>query len=203
MNAPPPIITDELAERVDRLLNDIAKGKRPAVQAFALRAREIGVGLVDPDRHRCLIDETIYAGALFRARRWQELAEKRAPVPMILFCPRCGGRHIDKPDPARDWINPPHRTHYCGFCEFHWRPADIATVGVDTLETRGRLDGTLPTVAGVIARGALEDAIRCVIQDACELPDRTSPEDQPEMLLITGDELDMLMRRHFGLEDGK
>ncbi len=48
---------------------------------------------------------------------------------------------------------------------------------------------------------ALERAIERIIQDACELPDRTSPEDQPEMLLITGEELDMLLRRHLGLED--
>jgi hypothetical protein len=50
-------------------------------------------------------------------------------------------------------------------------------------------------------RRGLENAIERIIQDACELPDRTSPEDQPDMLLITGEELDMLLRRHLGLED--
>lgn len=48
---------------------------------------------------------------------------------------------------------------------------------------------------------SVEHAIERIIQDACELPDRTSPEDQPDMMLITGEELDMLLRRHLGLED--
>lgn len=53
-----------------------------------------------------------------------------------------------------------------------------------------------------VRKTTLERAIERIIQDACELPDRSSPEDQPEMLLITGEELDMLLRRHLGLEDG-
>jgi hypothetical protein len=67
-------------------------------------------------------------------------------------------------------------------------------------------DGTNPS-AGLRShlsperRRGLENAIERIIQDACELPDRTSPEDQPDMLLITGEELDMLLRRHLGLED--
>jgi len=47
--------------------------------------------------------------------------------------------------------------------------------------------GVFPSSPGV------PDSVRAIadrlVVDACELPDRTSPEDQPEMLLITGEEL--------------
>ena len=74
------VITGELAERVERLLGEYAGSLPPgAGQAFARRARELGVALVDPDRHRCLVDETVYAGALYRLRRVEaELAEVKA-----------------------------------------------------------------------------------------------------------------------------
>lgn len=70
-------LTPELAERVEALLVAWRRsGRAPngAAQDFARLARENGVGLVDPDRQRALIDETVYAGALFRAR----VAEARA-----------------------------------------------------------------------------------------------------------------------------
>ncbi|KVO11763.1 hypothetical protein WJ73_19655 [Burkholderia ubonensis] len=63
---------------------------------------------------------------------------------MLLFCPRCGTQHIDAPEPARDgengWDNPPHRSHKCHACETVWRPADVATVGVASIETHGKAD---------------------------------------------------------------
>ncbi len=52
-----------------------------------------------------------------------------------------------------------------------------------------------------VPSAVLERAITLILQDVCELPDRTSPDDQPEMMLVTGTELDMLLRRHLGLED--
>lgn len=41
---------------------------------------------------------------------------------------------------------------------------------------------------------ALERFIEHTIRDVAELPDRSSPEDQPEMMLVTGDELEMILR---------
>lgn len=64
-----PIITDELAGRVQTLLGEVLRLPHVDVQAFALKAREYGVGLVDPARNRSWIDETVYAGALFRCRK--------------------------------------------------------------------------------------------------------------------------------------
>lgn len=65
------------------------------------------------------------------------------PVAMILFCPDCGLQHIDAPDPARGWENPPHRSHLCHGCGHIWRPADVETCGVAEIETRGAGDRLL------------------------------------------------------------
>ena len=35
-----------------------------------------------------------------------------------------------------------------------------------------------------------------IIVDICELPDRTSPDDAPDMMLVTGEELTIIMHRH-------
>jgi len=137
------VVTDEVADRlrdfVDSIvtLRDGAYGGHELVQLL----RRHGLVVIDPMRHRSLIDETVYAGALYRSRHWQDLAEQRAPVPMVLHCPKCGEQHVDKPDPPH-WTNPPHRSHLCAQCGWIWRPADIDTVGVEATLTRGRLDGT-------------------------------------------------------------
>jgi hypothetical protein len=67
-------------------------------------------------------------------------AEAR-PVDMVLHCPACGLQHIDEATP--EWDNPPHRSHLCLGCGHIWRPADIATNGVATLQTRGKSDSPL------------------------------------------------------------
>lgn len=58
-----------------------------------------------------------------------EIRRLRAPVPMILYCPMCRARHIDRGEFERK----PHHTHACQGCGFAWRPAIVATVGVDFL----------------------------------------------------------------------
>ncbi|WP_155648315.1 hypothetical protein [Burkholderia cepacia] len=72
------------------------------------------------------------------------------PIPMLLFCPRCGTQHIDAPEtrpddqddrvPVTTWTNPPHRSHLCHACGIIWRPADVATVGIAAIETHGKAD---------------------------------------------------------------
>lgn len=80
------------------------------------------------------------------------------PIPMLLFCPVCGAQHVDAPEvePAQlisggpnagrvvpwkvTWANPPHRSHLCHACGIVWRPADVATVGVEAIETSGKAD---------------------------------------------------------------
>lgn len=80
------------------------------------------------------------------------------PIKMILHCPACGLQHIDAPTgehspgcnitcgmPAsgcscKKWDNPPHRSHLCAGCGHIWRPADVCTEGVQSIETRGAND---------------------------------------------------------------
>lgn len=50
--------------------------------------------------------------------------------PAILFCPECGAKHVDEPEPGRGWTNPPHRKHLCHSCGHLWRPFDHDTYGV-------------------------------------------------------------------------
>ncbi len=51
------------------------------------------------------------------------------PIPMILTCPECTMRHIDR----GDFATKPHHTHACQECGFVWRPAVVTTVGVQFL----------------------------------------------------------------------
>jgi len=83
-----------------------------------------------------------------RFLRWKDDTENdfqplyTAPIPMLLFCPKCDLQHVDAPNPAKDWTNQPHRSHECQMCGWTWRPADVATTGVRTLETAGQGDRT-------------------------------------------------------------
>lgn len=44
----------------------------------------------------------------------------------------------------------------------------------------------------------IEETIKNIIIDICELPDRTSPETQSNMLLVTQEELEDILRAHLG-----
>ena len=52
-----------------------------------------------------------------------------APIPMLLWCPECHARHVDEGVMARR----PHRTHACQTCGMQWKPALVATAGVQFL----------------------------------------------------------------------
>lgn len=51
---------------------------------------------------------------------------KNQPIPMLLFCPWCGHRHIDE----GEFATKSHHTHACQTCGMVWRPAIVPTVGV-------------------------------------------------------------------------
>ena len=63
-----------------------------------------------------------------------------APIRMILFCPSCGAQHVDAPDPANGWHDPPHLSHLCAVCGHIWRPADVPTSGVAEIGRKGSRD---------------------------------------------------------------
>lgn len=50
-------------------------------------------------------------------------------VPMLLWCPACAARHVDR----GVFATKPHHTHACQGCGFVWRPAIVPTVGVQFL----------------------------------------------------------------------
>jgi hypothetical protein len=52
----------------------------------------------------------------------------------------------------------------------------------------------LPALAD--ARRALGHMIEKILCDVAELPDRSSPDDWPEAMLVTGEELDVILRRY-------
>ena len=52
-----------------------------------------------------------------------------SPIPMLLWCPICGERHIDE----GEFATKPHHTHACQHCGTPWRPAIVTTVGVQLL----------------------------------------------------------------------
>lgn len=82
---------------------------------------------------------------------------KLKPIDMVLHCPACGTQHIDAPDGV--WTNPPHRSHLCHHCSHIWRPADVATNGVASIQTRGKDDvNTLFFDLEKIAWGAIRKA---------------------------------------------
>jgi hypothetical protein len=67
-----------------------------------------------------------------------DVATTGVPIPMRLFCPICSKQHIDAPDEVAGWTNPPHRSHECQKCGWVWRPADVPTIGVSAIKTRGK-----------------------------------------------------------------
>lgn len=50
-------------------------------------------------------------------------------IPMILYCPNCGERHID----GQAFAEVAHHTHACQGCGNVWRPAKVNTHGVQFL----------------------------------------------------------------------
>lgn len=52
-----------------------------------------------------------------------------SPIPMRLICPACSAPHIDE----GEFATKPHHTHACQSCGNVWRPAIVATVGVQFL----------------------------------------------------------------------
>lgn len=58
---------------------------------------------------------------------WLNAAEEA--IPMLLWCPECGDRHIDHGEFAKKL----HHTHACQACGMVWRPAIAYTIGVQFL----------------------------------------------------------------------
>ena len=64
-----------------------------------------------------------------RERIMDALKAKEAPIPMLLWCPECGERHLD----LGEFAKKPHKDHACQSCGMVWRPAKVPTCGVQFL----------------------------------------------------------------------
>lgn len=51
------------------------------------------------------------------------------PIQILLWCPECGGRHLD----VGVFATKVHHTHACQHCGMVWRPCVEPTVGVQFL----------------------------------------------------------------------
>ena len=142
----------------------------PMREELAWQARDLAVEIVDgtlgytiefsnsPSLHKAAYDvaaERIadFVLALLSERERAAAEQARAePINMVLHCPSCGLQHVDAPD--GDWTNPPHRSHLCHGCGTIWRPADVPTNGVSSIETRGGADNWPPALAQPAQGGA-------------------------------------------------
>lgn len=69
--------------------------------------------------------------------------DSSAPIDQLIYCPNCGGQHVDSEDEKQGWDNPPHKSHLCKICNHKWRVSDFPTNGVAYLSTRGQDDGSV------------------------------------------------------------
>ena len=114
------------------------------------------------------------------------VAALESPVPILLFCPKCGLQHVDTA--TSDWDNPPHKSHLCLGCGYIWRVSDRPTVGVARIKTRGDADSAespvlsdevaqlvawLKWIAGSLGR-AREKSMASHVNDAAALIERLS-----------------------------
>jgi hypothetical protein len=126
--------------------------------------------------------------------------EDRAPIDMVLYCPRCGVQHIDapetyesysrNPDPTYvGWTNPPHRSHLCHGCDHIWRPADVPTNGVEAVKTKGKNDS--PVFEGVDCESEAQGyALEAIWQFLPELPCRDDG-----LTVLTPAQVETVLRR--------
>jgi hypothetical protein len=91
--------------------------------------RKIVNTVYDP---KAIVDAVWSLNEKFKAasQAFKSIQEVNAqPVPMLLWCPECGTRHIDVPP----FDTKVHHTHACQHCGMVWRPAICATKGVSFL----------------------------------------------------------------------
>lgn len=145
------------------------------------RFTEIRLPALTIERRVAVTSEGVRFGdCMTEPRTWRKnMPDQIAPIDMVLHCPACGVQHIDSSETnnrmhapgcnlscgmlaqgcncnfSKLWTNPPHRSHLCHNCGHIWRPADVATNGVQAVKTEGKKDS--PVVDGHIERGVLVD----------------------------------------------
>lgn len=122
--------------------------------------------------------------------------ERAEPIPVLLYCPNCGGQHVDAPQPEKGWTNPPHRSHECQACGWIWRVADVATVGVASIATKGQADD-YPGGRESLSSTAIIGGLRSELREARQrVEEREAREAAMRACLIRHKEIHSTMRHH-------
>lgn len=129
-----------LIERIKDLYKaETRRAKRTAFENAKIVAGEVFAVISGLERDKSVLEERraaaerSYADAIRERDLFMAMANEFRgrlvnpdPVPMLLWCPECGERHVD----AGEFEKKPHHTHACQSCGMVWRPAKVATVGV-------------------------------------------------------------------------
>jgi len=84
------------------------------------------------------------------------------PIPLLLWCPKCGARHID----TGAFAEKHHHTHACQTCGLVWRPAIVPTVGVAFLPGFKNMDPPAPAASSA----AVDNSDIVMPCEECEKP---------------------------------
>lgn len=132
------------------------------------------------------------------------------PIPMLLYCPKCGLQHVDAPEMFEatvgidsngrpDWHNPPHRSHLCHGCGCIWRPADVPTNGVASIMSVGKADtwepGSVDSWSGSAVRARSSPPAADAMREATSLLRELVGFISDTGLLIADDRADQAYRR--------
>lgn len=112
----------------------------PCFTCFKLVANAGIRRVVYASEYKDRVDGEVYKASVALGLELIRVEAEAPPVDMILHCPECHFQHVDAPEPATGWNNPPHKSHLCSRCRHIWRPADVYTNGVRSIRTRGKSD---------------------------------------------------------------
>lgn len=112
--------TEELCEAIDAKSPHVIEELADVYEVFAAFRERLGVEAVDAKIRGKFLDR----GSFMRG-----VVMTIAPaVPMILYCPKCGEKHVDRGIFGTTHV---HRSHLCSACGHVWKPFNYATIGVE------------------------------------------------------------------------
>lgn len=113
---------------------------------------------------------------------WSVMTKIDPPVKMLLWCPMCSTRHVD----VGEFAFFSHHTHACQECGLTWRPAVVATVGVQFLPGFSAAE-ELPIKNSPPADASL---------DAIQAPTRDELSSKDEEIRLLKSQLERLQEAH-------
>jgi predicted house-cleaning noncanonical NTP pyrophosphatase (MazG superfamily) len=117
------LLRAKLIEDVEELAEAIDVNSRPQmIEVVAALRHHLGAEDVDDKIREKFFDRGDFSHGVVMTI---------APaVPMVLHCPKCGEKHVDRGVFGTTHV---HRTHLCSGCGHTWKPFPYATVGVESL----------------------------------------------------------------------